>query len=337
VAHASAEGTTLTYTLLRLGSRQIVQVELAPIPQGNSVLYFILAAVGIFTLGVGAFVSVKRPADPATPHFFWMCVAFFGVFTFSFSGRLDRLDWVFYWADVLAGLLLPPLFLHLAVVFPERSVSWIGTTLGSRLFPLVYLPALLLGAARVMSVGRLGADPRLIDVVAALDRAEPAYFALCLLGGIVVLVRARGTIRSLTGRRQLRWILWGTLLGGGPCAVGYALPFALGLGTSVRMELLAIPLGIIPLAFASAIVRYRLMDVEVIVKRGLVYVAAASAIVAIYAVLYRAVGGMLLENRLQHNTIIAGLATLVMVLLARPMKDAIQNILDRAFYRDRYD
>ena len=46
---------------------------------------------------------------------------------------------------------------------------------------------------------------------------------------------------------------------------------------------------------------------------------------------------MLLEDRSQHNTVIAVLATLVMVLLARPVKDAIQNILDRAFYRDRYD
>ena len=41
------------------------------------------------------------------------------------------------------------------------------------------------------------------------------------------------------------------------------------------------------LAFASAIVRYRLMDVEVIVKRSLVYVAAVAAIVAIYALLLR--------------------------------------------------
>ena len=70
-----------------------------------------------------------------------------------------------------------------------------------------------------------------------------------------------------------------------PFALGYALPFALGVDPSVRMELLAIPLGLMPLAFASAIVRYRLMDVEVIVKRSLVYVAAASAIVAIYAIL----------------------------------------------------
>ena len=44
-------------------------------------------------------------------------------------------------------------------------------------------------------------------------------------------------------------------------------------------------LGLVPLAFASAIVRYRLMDVEVIIKRTLVYAAALAAIAAIYGVL----------------------------------------------------
>ncbi len=58
---------------------------------------------------------------------------------------------------------------------------------------------------------------------------------------------------------------------------------------SLPMELSAVPLSLIPLAFASAIVRYRLMDIEVIVKRALVYIAAFAAVVAIYAVLLEAV------------------------------------------------
>ena len=85
--------------------------------------------------------------------------------------------------------------------------------------------------------------------------------------------RAFGEITSLTGRRQLRWIAWGTVLGVGPFAFGYALPWALGVNPPLALQLTAIPLGLVPLAFASAIVRYRLRDVEVIVKRGLAYAA----------------------------------------------------------------
>ncbi len=117
--HHAHAGTTLTYALVRLGSNQALQLTLTPSPRGSS-MYFVLAAVGIFTLLVGAFVRVRRPRDQATLHFFWLCVAFFGVFSFSFSGQFDRLDWVFYWGDAMAAALLPPLLLHFTLVFPER-------------------------------------------------------------------------------------------------------------------------------------------------------------------------------------------------------------------------
>ena len=54
-------------------------------------------------------MRLGRPANQATLHFFWLCVAFFGALTFSYTGRLDRLDLVFYWGDTVARLLLPRL------------------------------------------------------------------------------------------------------------------------------------------------------------------------------------------------------------------------------------
>ena len=47
--HRGVAGTTLQYTLVRLGTRQAISVELAPSPHGSS-MYFVLAAVGLFTL-----------------------------------------------------------------------------------------------------------------------------------------------------------------------------------------------------------------------------------------------------------------------------------------------
>ena len=98
------------------------------------------------------------------------------------------------------------------------------------------------------------------------------------------MTRALYRVRSVTARRQLRWIVWGTGLGALPFVFGYALPFALGFTPAPRFELTAVLLGLVPLAFASAIIRYRLMDVEVIIKRGLVYAAAIAAIAAIYTI-----------------------------------------------------
>src|SRR4051794_34641128 len=358
--HRSRAGTRLAYTLLRLGTRQGLEVSLALAPRGGS-LYFVLAAVGLFTLLVGASVRLRRPRDQATLHFFWLCVAFFGVFTFSFNGPFDRLDWIFYWGDAIAFALLPPLLLHFTMVFPQRPnpatanhqnqnqnhqnqnaerrtpnadpVSWLVATM--------YAPALLLAAARVIAIARAAngslAGPMFSRTLEWLDRAEPVYLFVCAASALGFLVRAFQEITSVTAQRQLRWIAWGTALGVGPFAFGYALPWALGADPPVALQLTAVPLGLVPLTFASAIVRYRLRDVEVIIKRGLGYTAFGAASLALYAAMRKITGFVFPTDADDHNWIIAALATLVIVLLARPVKDAMQNALDRVFYRDRYD
>ena len=227
--HASTSGSRLDYVVLRQEQSELLVVPVAGIPSGTHWLYLALASVGLFTLCVGTGVRLRRPENQATLHFFWLCVAFFGVLTFSFSGRLDFLDWVFYWGDVVAMLLLPPLFVHFALVFPERPDSWARSDRGRNLLPLVYLPALLLGAAKVATI--LRGDRRgdiLTSVVTLVDSAELLYLAVCLVGGLVIMTRALYRVRSVTARRQLRWIVWGTGLGALPFVFGYALPFALG-------------------------------------------------------------------------------------------------------------
>ena len=176
----------------------------------------------------------------------------------------------------------------------------------------------------------------LSSVITLVERGEILLLGLSLAAGLAVMIRALGRVRSVTARRQLRWIVWGTAFGTAPFVLGYALPWSLGFQPIPGAEFSAVLLGLVPLAFASAIIRYRLMDVEVIIKRGLVYTAATMAIIAIYAVLLRIAGAMS-QGDDEHNPLIAFLATAVVVLLSRPVKNAIQMGLDRVYYRDRYD
>jgi len=336
--HRADSGEALTYTVARLGTREFVDVALEPLPAGSLGLYYALAAVGIFSLLVGAAVRLRRPDHQATLHFFWLSVAVFGVLGFSFSGRLNTLDWVFYWADVVAMLLLPPLFVHFALMFPERPDAWARSETGRTLMPLLYLPALLFGGARVATMVRASGHGDVFSrVVALIERGEILYVAGSLLGGLWIMTRALRRVRSVTSRRQLRWIVWGTALGALPFTVGYAAPWAFGLPPVPGAEWTAVLLGLVPLAFASAIVRYRLMDVEVIIKRTLVYAAALAGIAAIYGVVLWLVSEVFLGGDEVRNPVIALLATLVVVLLSRPLKNAIQAGLDRVYYRDRYD
>ena len=343
VLHGARESDVLRYVVIRngdAGGGDMLHVAVSGLPNEAHWLYFALAGVGLFTLLVGTGVRLRRPENQATLHFFWLSIAFFGVLTFSYSGRLDRLDWVFYWADVVAMLLLPPLFVHFALVFPERPDSWARSDTGRNLLPLVYLPGLLLGALKVAMIMRGDRNGDVLtSVLQFVDRAEFLYLGLCLVGGFIIMTRALYRVRSVTARRQLRWIVWGTGLGAVPFVLGYALPFTMGFTPQPGFELTAVLLGLVPLAFASAIIRYRLMDVEVIIKRGLVYAAAIAAIAAFYAVLLQLAEQFYPTDAQGSgpNTIVAFLATLVLVLLARPVKNAIQTGLDRVYYRDRYD
>ncbi len=332
--HAQEPGSALQYTLLRLGTRDVIAVQLAPIPNGTAALYYLLAIVGSFTLLVGAAVRLRRPKDPATLHFFWLAVVFFGVFAFSFNGRLDRLDWVFYWADVIAILLLPPMFAHFVMVFPERSNlfgKWTGRGL-----TFFYLIAAILGGLRVATFSSGDSPIVLTRFLSNLDRLQPLFLAICLVSGLVVLTSALRNVQSITARRQLQWIAWGTGLGATPFVLIHAVPYAIGIEPSFGMQLSVLSLGLIPLSYACAIVRYKLMDVEIIVKRTLVYTAVVSVVLGITALLLQAIEQVFVQDN-STNLVVAMLATLVALLLVPPVKETMQVILDRAFYRDRYD
>ena len=334
--HARQRASHVSYTLLRLDESRLIDVNLQPAPAAQAPMYFVLVGIGVFTLLVGASVRLRQPGTQATLHFFWLSVAFFGMFAFSFTGRLDRLDWVFYWADAIATLVLAPLFVHFALVFPERAPGSIRNRLGRLVMPIVYAPAVVLGLLQAVALAGDAGSSVFTTAIERVWNLEIAYLAVCVVGGLALMILTLRRVPSVTSKRQLRWIVWGAVLGGLPFVVGYAVPWSLGFDAA-PLDVTAIPLSLIPLAFASAIVQYRLRDVEVIIKRGLVYTAVVSAMVAIYLVLERLALAVFLDESDGHSSIIALLATAVVVLLAGPVKNAIQSMLDRAHYRDRYD
>jgi PAS domain S-box-containing protein len=111
----------------------------------------------------------------------------------------------------------------------------------------------------------------------------------------------------------------------------------LGSDPPLALQLTAVPLGLVPLTFASAIVRYRLRDVEVIIKRGLGYTAFLGSSAVLYFAMLKMTRFLFGDRTDPRNWVVALLATTVVVLLTQPVRVAVQNALDRIFYRDRYD
>ena len=333
-AESAVPGQTLTYVIGRQSVEQPIPLTLQLMQLTQFGLYYSLAAVGIFALIIGAAVRLRRPADPSTLHFFWLSVAFFGAFAFHQSYKFDRLDYVFWWADVVARVALPPLFLHFALVFPDRPQAWVRTDAGRAMLTPIYMPAFLLGGSTAALMFRGLHGPQSSELMQRIEQLEYAYLGACLLGGLALMVWALSRLRSITAGRQLRWIVWGSTVGAVPFLVLYLVPYLAGRHVPYG-EYTAVLLGCIPLAFASAIVRYRLMDIEVIIKKALV----ALAVVLVLALIYR--GVLLVVSAFagadSDNRFWALFATLVVALIYPWLWRAIQAALDRMYYRDRYD
>jgi two-component system NtrC family sensor kinase len=326
-------GSRLHYSLLREDERRALDVVVRPLPRGNVSAFYYLSLAGFFSLVVGTVVLLRRPADRTSLHFYAVCVLFFLVYSISYTGKLSAADRALFWIDSLAALFLPVVFLHFCLTFPERRLrarrAWV--------VPALYMPALVIAGAAAASHALLagGEEPEALwGIVEALDRLEPLYFALVFTLAFAVLLDSYRRTRGLTPRRQVKWLLWGTAAGVFPFLAFYALPFALGREPGLALQLVGYgPLALVPLSLAYAVVKHRLMDVELIFRRALGYVLAVAVILGL-ALLTVGVTDVLWEE--PHTTWMALLSALVVVMLFTPVKARIQEALDRLFYRERY-
>ena len=337
ILDASKDGEVLEYQLLRENEKQALALSVVPLPEGNVPVYYFLAAVGIFSLLVGTFVYVRRRGEAATAHFYLLCLFWFLNFGFSHTGQLDAWDWTFYWIDRAGILFFPPIFLHFALCFPSKSPMirrrpWL---LWALYLPSAVLLYLSLGS-HLAFLSPVGWGDRFFTVTERLlDRLVPAYLAVMSVLAFVAFVKSHRRARSITVKKQTKWIVWGTGFGTLPFVLFYAIPYLLGFTPGLTMELSVVPLALIPLAFAYAIVKYRLMDVEILFKRGMVYTLATTAVGGLYLAIFLAGAHYMVGDR--HSTILALLSAIVVVMVFTPIKSRIQVGIDRLFYRERYD
>ena len=236
-------------------------------------------AVGAIYLLIGLFVYYRRGSAPRGVHFYILCLLSFILCCSHYSGKLNPFDQVMYWANIVAGILAPTVFLHFCLVFPERR-RWLarrGTWL------LVYLPAALLIALFVLTVlGTLRVAAPLIEVRWFLDRIWLAFLiASYLLGAFALFLQSRDAEDPLV-RRQVKYLRSGALVGIIPFACIYALPYIFGAVPGHYQKAAVLSLAFIPITWAYAILRYRLMDVDIIFQQGYVYTLATLAVLGVF-------------------------------------------------------
>jgi len=315
------------YTVVRDGVQ--LDVPLIPIPADKS-LNDGLRLIALIYLLIGLYVLLRRWTAPKSTHFYIFCLVSFVFYSFKYTGKLNTFDEIIYWSNVVAWLLQPALFLHFALTFPKhrefiRSRPW--------LLVMVYAPAVLLLGLQIFAWQHLAASEVLRW---NLDRLQMAYLAAYFIAAAAILWDSYQRTRIPIVRQQMKWVTRGTILAVVPFLF-YVLQFLRGEAPTAATKICVLALVFLPLTFGYAIVRYRLMDVDVIFKRGMVYTLATAAIAGAYFMAV-AVAAVLIRTRISSTSpAYLIVAIFLTALLFDPLKNWIQRKIDRLFYRNRYD
>ncbi len=335
-------GQTVVYTVERAGQVLDLDVPLKAWTLGALARYAfgnpanaIGGLMSLLMLGIGLFVLGQRPAEPAGWALLLLAAVLFannlsGLVPDGPTTRLSAIWWLTallsYW---IFGILIGPTLLVLSLVFPQpkrllRRRPWLGVLP----FTIFWLLIALVGWRPEVGFGLTG-----------------VFFGLTLLS----LIHSLFTQRDAVSRAQFLWGLGG-LLAAVLCFLPVfvmvfvklvGLPDSLldpwrRLGTNIDLTVFAFPAFTICLAIA--ILRYRLWDIEVILRRTLVYAVLTGLLALAY---FGAV--VVLQSILQpltgqsQNPLVSVLSTLAIAALFGPLRRRVQAFIDRRFYRRKYD
>ena len=329
------------YSIIRRGVSLEAPVVVIPVPADRTLINFTRFS-GLIYLAIGMYVLFRRWTAPQATHFYIFCLVSFALNTFHYTGKLDLLDWTIYWGNVLAEALQPALFLHFALVFPgevrPEEILFSNPRAWYRrwLVGLIYIPALAVVGIRVAAMLLWQAT---FALRLRLDQIATAYVAAYFVIAAVLFLRSYARANTPLLRQQLKWLTRGTSLAVLPFTLLYALPFLTGTPVPVNVQKLAeLSLVILPLTFSWAIVRYRLMDTDLIFKRGVAYTLATGTLVGVYF------GAVALVSEQIHTHLPKavqewGLVVTILVTaqLFEPLKRRFQTWVDTVFDRHKYD
>ena len=332
--NAAAAGQKVRYQISRQGELSFRSFALGQ--KGVDLIYFYLALIGIVTLVIGLIVFLNSAKPFAIPNiYYYMLSAFlYGFYVFSATGQLDLLDSVFYWADQFAFLAFPPLLLHFFFIFPQRKPF---VKKNPSIIALLYLPAALLLLAEIMLHLPVFANLEnglVLRIYGGLQKLNLLHFALYTTLTLATIADSYFRHPSILVRKQLKWIVVGLGLGILPFTALYIVPFLFGSAPSRVSEMTVLLQALVPLAFSYSISRYKLMDLEIILKK------AGTLIFSYFflAIVYLGISSQTkIFSEYRVNAILLGLLAIVLGgTLFSPLKRLIQTLIDKVFYRRSY-
>ena len=308
-------------------SQRQVNVTLTGFPPRDFLSFFWLPYfIGLVYLALGLWVySLKgKTRGGQSFGFFCACVAIFSASFFDLvtTHHLVRL-WTFSLPLIAASIA------HLGLVFPAE------TTLIKRHPPLrllPYLPALAMAAWAEYALF----DPHDPRAYFAPWRWNFTYVGLGLLIFFALLVYTRLRTPHGIARYQARIILLGSTIAFTPlmfwiisATLQWKIPF--------QPFLYCPPLIAFPICVTYALLRYRLLDVDLVISHGLAYSILTVGVMAAYFLLIIPVSQLFAIASPADNPFILALFVLILVIFVSLLRDRVQLLVDRIFYKGRKD
>ncbi len=334
----TADALEFSANLLHIGDRVAVTVvsggivrtaELVLVPAYQGGYWQVVTLIGLISIALGVFVLLAQPRDPAAGLLFWSLVSMGIVVMLAYE-----------------GLPTTPLGLAGSALF---FFSYIGVAVCFCLFTLLFprpiaaasvtrslllgVPGVLVTAATLFQYVR-AAGARSITLFIGYDELYDVFHAAVLLYiaiGVVNIVRSYRSAATSADRRRLQWIAWGIAVGPAPFLLFSVIPQFFQPGGLVP-ELYTLPfLALIPFSFVVSFVRYRILDIELVIRRTTAYALVLVILLGLYLLLVAVVAAAV-------GTMTASAAAAVVVaLLLEPLRSRIQRAVDRSFFRVQYD
>ena len=299
---------------------QINEVEVS-IVRKKIFFYVYLCIVGFAVLAFGIFILLKGKNEKLVRAFFYNMLLLFTIYTISHVGTFDKWDWILYWIDEIALLALPLCFIA------SKKLLLIPVL-------LIVIKLFLLAAGLV---GIFDVNDRMYAVVYNYsEKVDLLYLLSGIAIGIILLIISFRRSQDIVQRNQLKLILAGLGAGFGLFIIFGILYLCAELPMKV-LELSTLTQIFIPVAFTYSLLKYKLMDVDIIIKRGIIYTMTTIVVIAIY------VGVMLgslyvFGKGSKASLVLSGtISTVLAFLVFSPLRQRIKDLINKQYYKDSYN
>jgi len=293
--------------------------------------YLILSFIGFLYLAIGLF-TLFRGATRESTLFYFVTLLSFIVYVYTAAGDIDTSYKLLQMMEEIATVLLPPLTLNFFLLFPRPVVRHKG------LIAALYLPPALIACwitdLLVFNNKVTIAEPlRSFDLI---QRWEILHFGIYFTLAVVALAYTYRSAAAV-GKKQIKWIYLGMSLGFLPFLAIYVIPYlTVGSVRPVYSTLSILPLAFIPLAFAVSILKYKLWDVEVVIKEVLAYSVTFVFGMIAFSTINLLLSHVIEERSAMERNFLAFTSGLLIAGVLIPVKGRIESMIEMLLYRDSY-